>query len=125
MNPKDLLTLALVAGGGYLLYKLWGTVAQVGSAAAAAEKSAVTSAAQAYVGMTSGPAMQATGMVVLPDGSSVPVSQLNIQPVAGTNSASVSYMGSQYYLNAPSESDGNWYAESTLNTDIWSGVPTF
>jgi hypothetical protein len=118
VSTEDLIKLGLIAGIGYLIYRAWGAVS---AGVAAVTNVPVTAAAQAYVNLTSSPSMVAQGNVVLPDGTSVPISSLSPQPVAGTNSASVSYMGSQYYLNTPSDpTDGNWYAESTLNTDTSS-----
>jgi hypothetical protein len=108
MKTESLIELALIAAGVYLLYKAWGT-------AASAANASVTAAAQAYVSLTSGPAMQATGNIILPTGTAISVNDVNPTPVSGTNSATFNYLGTQYYLNTPSDSStGDWTADTTL-----------
>jgi len=112
MKTSDMLVLGAVAVGGYMLFKAWG---EASSAIASATKAPVTAAAQAYVNLTSGPAMTPQGSILLPEGSAIPVSAVNVTPVAGSNSATFNYLGQQYFLNAPSDpATGNWSADTFM-----------
>jgi len=107
-SQDDLVMLALLAVGGFLLYKM---LSGAGGAVASAGKAAISSAAQSYVNLTSGSATP-TGSVILPNGAAVPLSQLAVTNIAGSNAAQFSYGGQNYYLTSGHDANGN-YAAST------------
>jgi hypothetical protein len=114
MDTDDIKTYALIGGiglGAYLLYKAFSGVKTVVCAVTAPATAAL---ANWYVSLTSCGAAIPTGQVLLPNGTAVPVAQLQVSSVAGTNSAMFTYGGQTYYLNSPHDSNGNWAASLTL-----------
>jgi hypothetical protein len=73
MKVSDWVGLAILAGGGYVLYKLLSKVPQVTAPISDAIASAWVAATNAVNGSFT---MQLLGSVVFPDGTSVPIAQL-------------------------------------------------
>ena len=109
MKAVEWAKIGLLGVGAFWLYRLV-------SGGNNSEKRAVTALANLYARLTGSGQTIPTGAVVLPDGRLIPVSQLNVRPVANTRSASFSFQGIVYYLNAPHDSNGNWLAETSLNS---------
>jgi hypothetical protein len=110
---KNWLIIGAVAGGVYLAYKLFGGAAQVANTANNAINQGASALANWYVKLTSSGAAIPTGMIILPNGAAVPVSQLQVSPVpGGGNSAMFNYGGATYYLNSPHDANGNWEAST-------------
>lgn len=70
-DVKGWVTLAVVAAGGYAVWKLWDKLATAGDAAS-------KGIADAYVRATAGPVIQVLASVILPDGRKVPMSAIKI-----------------------------------------------
>src|SRR5438128_1897807 len=81
----NLVTLAAVGIGGYLVYKKF----------ADAGDKASKSLADAYVRATAGPVIEVLGRVVLPDGRKIPMSAIKI---TDTRNFIFSYNGKSYKL---------------------------
>jgi hypothetical protein len=108
INYKSVLLIAaVVIGGLWLVKKLSGGVAAITG-------SVVNPLADFYVYLTSQGAMIPSGIVLLPNGTTLPVAQAAPRTVPNSNSASFVYAGTTYYLNTPSDANGNWAASLTL-----------
>lgn len=106
---KDLITLALVAGGLYLLWKYFQSGVQTAiNAPATAVANTWVYLQSAWDNMTLFPSMQVLGNALLPDGSLVPTSQMVLKGDASGN-VFASYNGHFYQL-APSNVAGNFPA---------------
>jgi hypothetical protein len=110
-SPFDLAELALLGFGIYLLWQLLG---KAGSAASAG----ISSAAKAYVNLTSSAPASATGNIILPNGASIPASSVTPTFVGSSNVAQFSYQGQTYYLNTPHDANGNWQADTSPNVTM-------
>ena len=123
IDINTLLILAAVGIGGYLLVKALGGLKKVADAGTSA-------AADVYLRMfPNPPAMVPQGAVVLPNGTAVPLDTLSatgtVQPTTqadGTPGATFVWQGARYYLNAPSDANGNWQASSTMGAAVDFGV---
>ena len=101
-----------VAIGGYLLYKFLQPAVNAAGNAAAAVGAGVGAAEQgianAWVWATSGAAIQASGNVILPDGTAVPLSSVSVSFNPSANVGTFVYQGTQYVI-APNPSGGPAY----------------
>ncbi|MHB8414594.1 MAG: hypothetical protein ACYDDA_03815 [Acidiferrobacteraceae bacterium] len=94
----------LVVGGIVAAYWIWTKISGgIGAAASALTQPL----ANAYVGLTSGPAPIPQGSVVFPDGSYVPVSQLSLSWQG--NALTTVYNGQNWQLQ-PHDANGNYPA---------------
>lgn len=112
-DVKFYITVAGIGVGVYLLYQFWQKFKTgVGSVTCAP----VTALANWYVSLTSCGISIPTGMVLLPNGQAIAVANIpgGVSSVSGSNSATFVYGGTRYYLNSPSDSNGNWAASLTL-----------
>jgi hypothetical protein len=113
--------LILVGGLALIAYFILQSLAKKGAEAAAAATRAVTAPvvnplAEFYVYLTSQGVMIPQGVVLMPNGDAVPVANLNVRSVPGTNSATFQYQGGTYYINGPHDANGNWAASTTLGS---------
>lgn len=102
VNAKDLATWALLGGAVYLLLKVTGGANQ-----------AIKTAADWYVKFTSPASPVPQGAVLMPDGSTIPVASLNILPDPTGTGAYFDYNLRRWYLNTPSDANGNWLASTS------------
>jgi hypothetical protein len=105
-SDEGLLEVLLWIGGAiaayYVLQKVAGGISTLTAPA-------TTAAANAFVALTSGPAIVPTGNIILPNGTSVPVS--TVQPTANSDgSTTINYGGSTYTVQPGTNSDGDWTA---------------
>lgn len=80
--------LALIAAGGYAVWKVWDKLAGAGDAAS-------KTLADAYVRATAGPVIQVKGRVVLPDGRRVPLQDIKF---TDTRNFIFAYGGKKYKM---------------------------
>jgi hypothetical protein len=108
-NPVEIeewLPVVAVGVGIYFLYNaLQNFFGKTGTGGAV-----INSAAQAYVNLTSGGAIVPTGNVILPDGSTIPVSSINMNATTG---AAFTYNGANYSIQSGTDANGNWTAVPT------------
>jgi hypothetical protein len=98
--------MALWIGAAIAAYYVW---TKVSAGVSSVTAPVVDAAADAYVALTSGGAASAAGNVILPDGSSVPVSSIN--PVANSDgSTTFSQDGATYTIQPGTDSNGDWTA---------------
>lgn len=113
-NVVSLLQLAALVGGAYLFYKYVWPLLNKGTQAVA------TPIANAYVALTSGPAIQAANQVMLPDGTDIPMQQIGAtgtlkdttQP-DGTPSATFTWKGVSYNIVGGADDTGTYYAQTS------------
>ena len=105
MNAKDALTLAVVGGLGFFLYRM---LSQLPKIASDATDSASTAIANLWVTLTQQPPMTVLGSVVFPDSNTVAISSLPIRS-DGAGNVYTQYNGHVYQLQ-PSNAQGNWPA---------------
>lgn len=113
-NVVSLVQLAVLAGGAYLFYKYVWPLLNKGSQAVA------TPIANAYVALTSGPAIQAANQVMLPDGTDIPMQQVgatgtlkDTTQADGTPSATFTWKGVSYTIVGGADETGTYYAQAS------------
>lgn len=74
-DAKTWATVALMAGGAYVVWKLWDKITGAGDAAS-------KSLADAYVSVTAGPVVKVLASAVLPNGQKIPMAQLKVVDAA-------------------------------------------
>lgn len=112
-DVTSLAQLAVLGAGAYLFYKYVWPLLNKGTQAVA------TPIANAYVALTSGPAIQAANQVMLPDGTDVPMQQIGAtgtlkdttQP-DGTPSATFTWKGTPYIIIGGADDTGTYYAQT-------------
>lgn len=110
MKTADYILLGALAAAAYWLYKkLPNVTAPIVNPVA----DAYAAASYYATNLNTGEQSQLTGMVILPDGSTVAMTSLTVKPIAGSNGAYFSWQGSTYYLCSPSDSNGNWTAQTS------------
>jgi hypothetical protein len=105
-NPIDIeswLPVAAVGVGIYFLYTALQNFFNKGPGAAP-----INAAACAFVKLTSCAPAVATGNVILPGGTTLPVSSINMG-----SSATFTYNGTNYAVQSGTDSNGNWTAVPT------------
>lgn len=110
----SLVQLAALAGGAYLFYKYVWPLLHKGTQAVA------TPIANAYVALTSGPAIQAENQVMLPDGTDIPMQQVgatgtlkDTTQADGTPSATFTWKGVSYTIVGGADETGTYYAQAS------------
>ena len=110
----SLVQLAALAGGAYLFYKYVWPLLHKGTQAVA------TPIANAYVALTSGPAIQAANQVMLPDGTDIPMQQVgatgtlkDTTQADGTPSATFTWKGVSYTIVGGADETGTYYAQAS------------
>lgn len=92
LTAKNLLTLALIAGGVYLAWKFWTQIKAVTQAATDAVANPIS---DAYIAITQPGDVELLGNVKLPNGALVPLSSLNVTPA----DMSFAYLGNRYRID--------------------------
>lgn len=117
----------VVIGLYFVLKKVVGSAA---GAVSSATNSLSTGIANAYVDATSGPAIQPTGNVVFPDGSTASVQAIS-QSNGGLSGATFNWNGQQYTLTSQFDALGNRVAQygpdnsansSNVASATWGGA---
>jgi hypothetical protein len=112
---------ALLAGAAFLAYKyVWPVLKTAFTGVQAAAGAIASPIANAYVALTSGPAITATNQVMLPDGTVVPMQQIGstgtlkdtTQP-DGTPSATFTWQGVNYTIVGGADETGTYYAQAS------------
>lgn len=111
-DVTSLAQLAMLGGLAYVFYKYVWPLLNKGTQAVA------TPIANAYVALTTGPAIQATNQVMLPDGTDIPMQQIGAtgtlkdttQP-DGTPSATFTWQGDKYVIIGGADDTGTYYAQ--------------
>lgn len=99
---RDLINLALLGAGAYVLYQV--LAKKIGAVAAPA----TDAIAKLWVSLTEQPPMQVLGDVVMPDGSTVPLSTV---PIRGDAQGRVyTNLNGHVYQLQPHDANGNWPA---------------
>lgn len=106
-STRDVMTLALLAAGVYVAGKY---ILPLLKLPGQAVDDATTALANFYVWLTSQGQQIPQGVILLPNGTTVPVAGLNVMSMPGSNNAFFQYGGVNYYLTAPHDSNGNWAA---------------
>ena len=99
-SRTDLLTLAAIAAGGYILYKFLQSFKAPIQAAAGAVAQPF---ANAYVGLTS-PTIVPAGSIALPNGATVPVSAGALSMDSSGSYGVFNYRGANYYVTPGQDS---------------------
>ena len=110
----SLAQLAMVGGLAYLFYKYVWPLIHKGTSAVA------TPIANAYVALTTEPAITAANQVMLPDGTDIPMQQIGAtgtlkdttQP-NGTPSATFTWQGVSYLITGGADESGTYYAQAS------------
>lgn len=102
--------LGLLGAGAYVLYKLF---AGVIGGVAAATNTITAPLANLYVRLSTSGSPIPQGIILLPNGETVPVANLQVRPIPGSNRATFTYNYATYYLNTPHDQYGNWAASTT------------
>lgn len=116
MKTDDIKFWLLVAGIGGIAYWLYKKLPQITCKPVTAAANAYACATYFAQNFNTGEQSQLTGAVILPDGSSVAMTQLQVRSVPGYNAATFIYNATRYYLNNPSDANGNWQASYTLGS---------
>lgn len=106
-STRDVLSLALLAGGAYIVGKY---LVPLLSGVSRATDAATSALANAYVRLTGEGQMIPQGSILLPTGEWVPVANLQVMSMPGSSNAFFQYGGVNYYLTTPHDSNGNWAA---------------
>lgn len=122
-DTEGLLILGAVGLGLWMLWPLisginkagTGLVNAVGGAIDAVDQGvcqSITSLAQYYAQVSGSGAVIPEGVVVMPNGGTVPVASLvgNVATVGQSESASFVWNNATYYICGPSDQNGNWLA---------------
>lgn len=114
-DVNSFFTLALVAGGGYVFYKyVWPLLNKLPAAVDTAANAIAAPIADAYVAMTSGPAAQVLGSVVLSTGEQVTMQDISaaggLTPVPNSNAFSFMWNNKAYVISGPHDANGNYLA---------------
>lgn len=106
--------IAVVGGLAYLFYRYVWPLLNKGTQAIA------TPIANAYVALTSGPAIQAANQVMLPDGTDIPMQQIgatgtlkDTTQADGTPSATFTWKGVSYTIVGGADDTGTYYAQAS------------
>jgi hypothetical protein len=113
-DVTGLAQIAMLGGLAYLFYKYVWPLFNKGASAVASP------IANAYVALTSGPAITATKQVMLPDGTDIPMQQIGAtgtlkdttQP-DGTPSATFTWQGVNYTIIGGADDTGTYYAQAS------------